>query len=38
MNGGGRVTEEREMCNGWEKDNREKNISIFGIRDRYEML
>ena len=37
-NGGGRAMEERKMCSGWERDSREKNIPIFGIRDRYEML
>ena len=37
-NGGGRATEEREMCSGWERESIEKNIHIFGIRDRYRML
>ena len=37
-NGGGRAMEEREMFSGWERERREKNIPIFGIRDRYEML
>ena len=37
-NGGGRAMEEREMCSGWERESREKNIPIFGIRDRYGML
>ena len=37
-NGGGRAMEEWEMCNGWERKSKEKNIPIFGIRDRYGML
>ena len=37
-NRGGRAMEERETCNGWERESREKNIPIFEIRDRYEML
>ena len=37
-NGGGRAMEEREMCSGWERESKEKNIPIFGIRDRYGML
>ena len=37
-NGGGRAMEEREMCSGWERESIEKNIPIFGIRNRYEML
>ena len=37
-NGGGRAMEEKETCSGWERESREKNISIFGIRDRYRML
>ena len=37
-NGGGRAMEEREMCSGWERESREKNIPIFGIKDRYRML
>ena len=37
-NGGGKAMEEREMCSGWERESREKNIPIFGIRDKYEML
>ena len=36
-NGGGRAMEERETCSGWERESREKNIIIFGIRDRYGM-
>ena len=36
-NGGGRAIE-RETCSGWERESREKNIPIFGIRDRYGML
>ena len=30
--------EERETCSGWERENREKNITIFGIRDWYGIL
>ena len=30
--------EEREMYSGWEIESKEKNISIFGIRNKYEML
>ena len=37
-NGGGRAMEERQTCSGWKRKSREKNIPIFGIRDRYEML
>ena len=37
-NGGGRAMEERETCSGWERESREKNIPIFGIRDMYGML
>ena len=37
-NGGGRAMEEREMCSGWERESKEKNILIFGIRKRYGML
>ena len=37
-NEGRRAMEEREMCSGWERESREKNILIFGIKDRYEML
>ena len=37
-NGGGRATEERGTCSGWERESREKNIPIVGIRDRYGML
>ena len=37
-NGCGRAIEERETCGGWERESREKNIPIFGIRDRYGML
>ena len=37
-NGDGRAMEERETFSGWERESREKNIPIFGIRDRYEML
>ena len=29
--------EEKETCSGWERESREKNILIFGIRDRYEI-
>ena len=34
----GRAMEEREMCSGWERESREKNIHIFEIRDRYGIL
>ena len=37
-NGGGRVIEERETGSGWERESREKNINISGIRYRYGML
>ena len=37
-NGGGRAIEKRETCSGWERESREKNIRIFGIRDMYGML
>ena len=37
-NEGGKVMEERETCSRWEKESREKNIHIFGIRDKYGML
>ena len=37
-NGGRRAMEERKMCSGCERESRKKNIPIFGIRDRYEML
>ena len=37
-NGGGRVIEERETGSEWERESREKNINISGIRYRYGML
>ena len=37
-NGGGGAMEEREACSGWERESKEKNIPIFGSRDRYEIL
>ena len=37
-NGGGRVIEEIETGSGWERESREKNINISGIRYRYGML
>ena len=37
-NRGGRAMEEREMCSGWERESKKKNIPIFGIRDSYGML
>ena len=37
-NGGGRAMEESQTCSGWKRESREKNIPIFGIRDRYGML
>ena len=37
-NGDERVMEERETCSGWERESREKNIPIVGIRDGYGML
>ena len=37
-NKGGRAIEERETCSGWKKESKKKNIPIFGIRDKYEML
>ena len=36
--GDGRAIKEIETCSGWERESIEKNIPIFGIRDRYEML